>query len=232
MAAPAMLVSIAASSALVYLTVFNFDADNALDKWSTMILNGPVEYRLMKQGTNGYVEALSDAACSALYYRLSFDLEQYRILSWRWRVLKFPDKSTALTKTEHDDYAARIYVIFPFLTFSSSQFIEYIWDEHLPAGVVMDSPRGSNIKQIVVRSGPAPEGKWFTEARNVYDDYAKAFGKKPGRSVGAIAIMCNADNTKSTAEALFDQIEIASESGAKMEVRSDEHDKEKKVSGK
>jgi hypothetical protein len=38
-----------------------------------------------------------------------------------------------------------------------------------------------------------------------------AFGKKPGLQAGAIAIMCNADNTKSEAEALFDDIEIANE---------------------
>jgi hypothetical protein len=185
-----------------------------------MILNGPVEYRLMKQGANGYIEAESDAACSALYYRISFNLKEYSVLNWKWRVLKFPDKSMALTKSDHDDYAARMYVIFPFLSFSSSRFIEYIWDENLPAGVIMDSPRGNNIKQIIVRSGPPADNvQWYSESRNVYEDYVKAFGKKPARSAGAVAIMCNADNTKSKAESLFDEISIMNNAGVERRVK-------------
>jgi len=216
----AVLLCATGLAAVACLKAFTFDASNALDKWSTMILNGPVEYRLMKHGANGYVEAESDSACSALYYRISYSLKEYPILSWKWRVLKFPDKSKALTKVEHDDYAARMYVIFPFLSFSSSKFIEYIWDENLPAGVVMDSPRGSNIKQIVVRSGPPAAGvEWYTESRNVYEDYAKAFGNKPGRSAGAIAMMCNADNTKSRAESLFDEISIVNDAGVERRVK-------------
>ena len=204
-----------AYSAAPYLKKFTFNEDNALDKWGKMILNGPVEYRLMRYGNNGFVEAISENACSALYYRLRFNLNDYPLLSWRWRVLKFPDKSKAATDKERDDYAARVYVIFPFLSFSSSKFIEYVWDKDMPLGTVMTSPRGDNIKQIVARSGELKEGQWVNETRNVYDDYVMAFGKPPTRSAGAIAIMCNADNTKTEAESLFDEIVIANETGLK-----------------
>ena len=44
-------------------------------------------------------------------------------------------------------------------------------------------------------------------------DYVKAFGKKPGMGVGAVAIMCDADNTNTSAESLFDDIAIESGSG-------------------
>lgn len=199
---------VSVSSAVLYLKQFTFNEDKALAKWSKMILKGQVDYTLLKQGKEGYVQALSEKACSALYYRIGFKLSDYPVLTWKWRVLKFPDLSNAKTDLEKDDYAARVYVIFPFLSFSSSKFIEYVWAEDMPVGTVMDSPAGKNVKKIVVRSGKAPEGGWVTESRNMYEDYAKVFGKKPGMGAGAIAIMCDAEGSQSIAEATFDDIAI------------------------
>lgn len=199
---------VAAYSAVVYLKQFTFDEEKALAKWSKMIMKGQVDYTLLKQGKEGYVQALSDKACSALYYRIGFKLSEYPVLTWQWRVLKFPDLSNAKTDLEKDDFAARVYVIFPFLSFSSSKFIEYVWAENIPAGTVMDSPAGNNVKKIVVRSGKLPGNEWATEKRNMYEDYEKVFGKKPGMNAGAIAIMCDAEGSKSVAESTFDDIAI------------------------
>ena len=210
-----VLSAVACYSAVAYFKQFNFDEPRPLDKWDKMVLNGLVDYKVMRQGQNGFVDALSEKTCSALYYKIGFKLKDYPVFSWKWRVNKFPDKSRALTDKERDDYAARVYVIFPFFSFSSSTFVEYVWDEKLPVGTVLMSPSGKNIRTIVVRSGKGEDGKWYRETRNVYEDYLTVFGKKPGRSVGAIAIMCNADNTKSEAEAMFDEISIAAKPAAK-----------------
>ena len=45
------------------------------------------------------------------------------------------------------------------------------------------------------------------EKRNILEDYKKAFGRKPGK-VGAIAIMTDTDNTRSTAEAHYDELKV------------------------
>lgn len=215
-----VLMSLTAYSATAYLKQFDFNQTDALSKWGRMILNGQVNYVLMKRGDNGYVDALSEKTCSAIYYRLGFKAKDYPVLSWKWRVIEFPDKSSAKTEKDKDDYAARVYVIFPFLSFSSSKFIEYVWDKDLPRGTVMKSPEGDNIRLIVVRSGNV-EGKeeLLSERRNIYDDYIIAFGKKPTLGVGAIAIMCDADSTKSRAQSLFDDIIIGSETVLKREVK-------------
>ena len=162
-----------AYSAAPYLKKFTFNEDNALDKWGKMILNGPVEYRLMRYGNNGFVEAISENACSALYYRLRFSVSDYPLLSWRWRVLKFPDKSKAATDKERDDYAARVYVVFPSWNFMNIKSIEYIWDENLPEGTIFASPYFGNIKLIVAESGRKNIGKWTFEERDIYEDYKK-----------------------------------------------------------
>ena len=197
-----------AHSAAIYLRKFTFDEEKPLDKWRKMILNGEVNYTLMKYGNEGYVRAFSEKTCSALYYRLKFGLKSYPLLKWKWRVLHFPNKAMASTAEEKDDYAARVYVIFPFLTFSTSRFLEYVWTKDIPVGTIIDSPFSKNVKILVVRSGKAPEGEWVNESRNIYEDYIMVFGKKPTRKAGAIAIMCDADSTKTMAESLFDEITI------------------------
>lgn len=197
-----------AYAGVVYLKTFTFNDDKALDEWKGMVLNGEVTYRLMKHGDDGYVDAISDKTCSALYYRIEYKLTEYPYLRWKWRIVKFPDKSRAVTEEEKNDYAARVYVIFPFLCFSSSKFIEYVWAESLPVGTILDNTAGKNIKMIVVRRGREGSGEWIVDERNVYEDYVNVFGEKPRREVGAVAIMCDADGTKTFAESLFDDITI------------------------
>lgn len=201
--------SIFGYSAATYLKQFDFNDTSALDKWGRMVLNGQVNYRLIKYKGEGCVDALSKMACSALYYRIGYKIQDYPVLTWKWHVVKFPDKTKATTEKEKDDYAARVYVIFPFLNFSSSKFIEYVWAEELPAGAILNSPEGKNIKIIVVRNDKPKEGELVSENRNVYEDYIKAFGTKPSRPAGAIAIMCDADSTKTSAESMFGDIAIA-----------------------
>ena len=212
-----ILLPMAANSTGVCLREFTFDESNALAKWGKMVLNGSVKYTLMKEGEDGYVHALSDKACSALYYRVGYDLKDYPVLSWKWRVTKFPDLTNASTPKDRDDYAARVYVIFPFLNFSSSRFIEYLWSEDLPVGTIIDSPSGDNVKMIVIRSGKPESDAWISEKRNVHEDYLKAFGREPGLKAGAVAIMCDADSAKTQAESMFDEIMIEKVEGTQEE---------------
>ncbi|NOZ43503.1 MAG: DUF3047 domain-containing protein, partial [Alphaproteobacteria bacterium] len=56
-------------------------------------------------------------------------------------------------------------------------------------------------------SGNKKLGKWITETRNIYNDYKKAFGKKPPL-VSGIAIMTDTDNTNSSAVSYYGDIEM------------------------
>jgi len=206
-----LMACLAPQASSLYLRNFTFDDENALSKWKKMVLNGEVDYELLRNGQNGFVKARSDKTCSALYNNVSFKLKNYPYMKWKWRVIRFPHLSRAEDDKERDDYPARVFVIFPFLTFSSSRFLEYVWATDLPAGTVLDSPYGKNVKIIVVRSGPQSKNEWCYESRNAYEDYKMAFGREPANLVGAVAIMCDADSTRSVAEAYFDTIEISKE---------------------
>ena len=193
---------------------FIFNKEKALKEWQEKVFKNKVMYSV--QSEEEALLAKSEEGCSGLFYRIGFSPKEFPMISWQWQVIEFPAKATDQSRPidekdgwiERDDYAARVYVIFPSLNFSKTKCIEYIWDQDLPEGTVMTSPYFGNIKLIVTESGRANMGKWVLEERNIYEDYIKVFGEPPRRNVGAIALMTDTDNTLSTAEALYKNIKV------------------------
>lgn len=172
-------------------------------------------YVVKPEKEDGYLSAKSNIACSGLFYKITFNPEEFPMISWYWKVIEFPEKgesgAVALNKEgwiEKDDYAARVYVIFPRFHFTKTKSIEYVWDESLPEGTIMTSPYFKNIKLIVAESGRRNIEKWVFEKRNIYEDFKRVFGEEPSGNVGAIALMTDTDNTLSTAEALYKDIKV------------------------
>ena len=94
-----------------------------------------------------------------------------------------------------DDYAARVYVIFPHWFFLNTKSLNYIWANRLPVGELVPNPFTGKAMMLAVESGPAKVGEWLVERRNIADDYRRAFGGSlPSRAV--IAIMSDSDNTR------------------------------------
>ncbi|MDP3789883.1 MAG: DUF3047 domain-containing protein [Candidatus Omnitrophota bacterium] len=187
---------------------FSFSGKDSLKEWSEKILNGQVSYTVESQEGESYVHAVSDNACSAMYYQIRLDASRHPFLSWRWRVAAFPNKTSPedLSRKGQDDYAARVYVIFPAIFFPKSKAIEYVWANDAKPGTIVSSPYSPNIKVMVAESGTR-EG-WAEEERDIYKDYVAAFGSRPMLAIGAISFMCDSDSTKSKAETFFDDIKI------------------------
>ena len=192
---------------------FPFNEDNALKEWQEKIFKNKVMYSIAATNTpDGHLLAQSNQACSGLIYRLKLDVKQFPNMSWDWKVTRFPNKKSGNQDTtgwiEKDDYAARVYVIFSSWNFMNIKSLEYVWDETLPEEKVMSSPYFDNIKLIVAQSGRESLDAWVMENRNIYEDYKKAFGKEPPRYATAIALMTDADNTLSTAEAMYKNLKV------------------------
>lgn len=198
------------ASAEILPKKFQFNYSKALEKWQEKVFKDKVLYTVDTETES--INALSNSACSGLFYKINVKPEENPMFSWSWKVTEFPNKSNTNTKDngwiERDDYAARVYVIFPHWNFMKIKSIEYIWHEKLPVGTVLTSPYFNNIKLIVAESGTNHLNTWIDEEHNIYEDYKKAFGKKPSRKIGAIALMTDADNTSSTAEAFYKNIKI------------------------
>lgn len=190
---------------------FPFSQENSLKEWEEKIFRGKVIYRIEKNQSLDYVRATSNKTASALYYRLKLDAKRKNpVISWQWNVDEFPEKKSkeSLEAEKEDDFAARVYVIFPAFFFTNSKVLEYIWAQTLPEGLIGTSPYSKNIKLIVARSGPNKEKKWFAENRDIIADYVKAFGVKPEYDIGAVAFMTNTEHTLTSADAMYDDISL------------------------
>lgn len=194
------------------LKIFPFTKKEALKEWQEKIFKGRVLYSVSEK-KEGYLTATSKETASGIFYRINFNPKKEPLVSWKWKVVKFPEKiENASGKSawiEKDDYAARFYIIFPGITFNSTRSLEYVWDKTIPEGTIMTSPYFKNIKIIVVESGIQNINRWVYEERSVLNDFKEAFGKEHScPPVGAIAIMTDSDNSISTAEANYDEIKV------------------------
>lgn len=191
--------------------LFSFSSDNALKEWEDKIFKGKVVYNIEKDKDLSYVKAHSAGNASALYYKIKLDARRKQpVLRWKWRVEKFPVKSApeSLEAAGEHDFAGRVYVIFPAMFILNSNVIEYIWAEKLLVGTTGTSPYSKNIKLMVLESGPAKEGKFISEDRDVAADYLKVFGRPPEYDIGAVAFMTNTEHTGTSADAMYDEIEL------------------------
>ena len=179
-------------------------------KWEEKSFKGKTGYQVIREDDQWYVKATSHSSASALYYKIAYDTKEYPILSWRWKVDHILSKGNALEK-EGDDYAARIYVVFPSRIFWRTKALNYIWANKLPRGRAVPNQFTSNAILIAVESGSRRTGKWRQERRNIFEDFRRYFGQDPPL-VGAIAIMTDTDNTGEKAVAWYGPIHILSSS--------------------
>ena len=174
--------------------------------WKEKSFKGATDYEVVQEDGQRCIRATSDASASALYYELDFDPREYPLLTWRWKVNNILAKGDELKK-EGDDYAARVYVVFPSALFWRTKAINYIWANKLTAGQAVPNPFTSNACMIAVQSGQTHVGQWLEEKRNLLEDYRKCFGEVPPRA-GAVAIMTDTDNTGEKAMAWYGPIRL------------------------
>jgi hypothetical protein len=176
--------------------------------WESKSFKGTTQYTWMKEGDRAFVRAISKAAASGLYYRIEYDTQQYPYLTWQWKIDNIIASGDALQKSG-DDYAARIFVVFPSFFFWNTRAINYIWANNLTKEEAIPEPSSENSIMISVQSGRVETGKWIAETRNVYEDYKRIFGREPPKA-GAIAIMTDTDNTGEIASASYGPIAVCS----------------------
>lgn len=178
--------------------------------WSEKSFEGETRYQVVREGDNHVLQAESRAAASGLVYEIDFDPAEYPLLSWRWKIADTIAAGDERTK-QGDDYAARVYVIFPHWFFPKTRTLNYIWANHLPAGEILPNAYTGNAMMLAVASGPAQAGEWMEVRRNIVEDFRRAFGEDPP-AAGAIAIMTDTDNTGAAATAWYDDIYLSRES--------------------
>ena len=183
---------------------FGSFARSGLEGWTKKIFHGETDYRIVNDAGHNVLQAKSSAAASGLVFEIEYDPQDYPILEWRWKIDHIIARGDSRSKST-DDYAARVYVVFPHWFFPKTRTLNYIWANHLPKDTVQPNAYTGNAMMIAVESGPAMAGQWVSARRNIVVDYRRAFGEDPPR-VGAIAIMTDTDQTGESAVAWYGEI--------------------------
>lgn len=158
-------------------------------------------FSVAKDESGCYLHLTVESQCTSIGKQVSFSTDTFPILSWKWRVHTLPVGGSE-DKKETNDSGAGVYVIFKG-KFKLNRIIKYVWSTTLPPGTVLVSPFNQNTKVIVLQSGSEKIGRWLVETVNVREDYKKVFNTIPPIIVG-IAILSDADNTRSRAVADYD----------------------------
>jgi Protein of unknown function (DUF3047) len=132
-------------------------------------------------------------------------LKETPLLEWSWKATVLPRGGDSCKKAT-DDQAAQIFVVWPrFPTAVRSRIIGYVWDTTAPAGTICKSEKTGTVTYVIVRSGTGDLGKWFTERRNVVEDFKKIYGEEPD-DPEALSVAIDSNDTSSTAESFMGTI--------------------------
>ncbi len=190
------------------LPVSSFTTEG-LAGWEPQKFKSVTEYRIIKENGRSVVKAVSNASASGLVKKIRFSPATYRYLRWSWKVAHTVRDGDEKTRAG-DDYAARVYVLFPGTFFWQMKAINYIWANKLVKGESVPNAYTANAKMIAVESGNEKAGQWLMEERDLRADYLALFGTEPPEAA-AVAIMTDTDNTGGTAEAWYGEIVLSSE---------------------
>lgn len=200
------------------IVVGNF-SENELSGWEAKVFAGETQYKLEKQrngtasegGLNTgktvtVLKAISNRSASGLVKKIRVDLENTPFLQWRWKVGKRIPVQNERDK-EQDDYAARVYVIVDGGFFAwNTMALNYVWANGVEKGVQWNNafaPKHS--KMIALRSKGDAIEYWYSEKRDVQNDFKRSFGESV-RYVDVVAIMSDTDNSSSSAESYYGDI--------------------------
>jgi DUF3047 family protein len=199
-------------------------------EWRPHLLPGKraTEYmRVQAEGRPAW-HAVSKGGASLLRREVSLQLTPATVAEFSWRI-EATIEGADLSKAEAADSPVRVAFAFAgdvsklsLRTRMQFQLAEaltgemppyatlmYVWDNHAKVDAVLTSTRSDRIRKIVLESGPTHARQWRSYRRNLMADFQRAFGEEPGPLV-AMAIMTDADNTGSSAEAWYGDILLRS----------------------
>jgi outer membrane protein OmpA-like peptidoglycan-associated protein len=189
--------------------------------WALEKKAGTPSLKIEKEGENFYYLHLLSQGSSSFGVRTSarINVKEFPVISWRWKVDRLPAGGDVRKKAT-DDQALQVYVAFKetgFPAVLNTPVIGYIWDNEAPKGWSGHSTQigGDKMRYIVLRNKTDKTGQWYTERRNIYEDYKKLFGDiNAGEPLGVttgLQVHINTQRTKTSADGMIGDIYFSSE---------------------
>lgn len=209
-------------------SVFFNEQFNQLNRWdhiSLPLAKGDTRYDIIDSEDMTYLKAITDNSASSLIYKEDFDVYEYPVVEWKWKVENVFSRGDG-TKKSGDDYPIRVYINFRYVkdrADTSLRFrynfvkkfygldipdssLNYVWANKYHEKRIFPNifdPERSKI--IVLQAGKEELNMWKTESINIVEDYRLAYGEDPPR-IAYLSLMADSDNTGEKAIAYIDYI--------------------------
>jgi DUF3047 family protein len=172
-------------------TVGQFPAE-----WKPRKDEGKEVYAVQEEGGRRFLHAVSRGLGIQAARAYEWELNEYPVLAWSWRPRQFPEAADERTSATNDS-AVSVYVLVAHSRVRGPKAVKYVWSERVPVGERLSSNGG--LTQVrVLRSGPNG-GAWQEERVNARDDYAQSFKESAAPRTAGIAVLTDADDTRSIA---------------------------------
>lgn len=208
----ALLFSMSALAAdtLNRVDIGNFSAGN-LDGWEIKSFVGLTEYHFKQEDGQSVLSAESIGTASGLVRKITIDITQTPYVNWSWKVERgLPELDE--TRKNGDDYAARLYIVKSGgIRIWNTKALNYVWSGSQSRDTVWPNVyKPGNSIMLAARGSEDSTGEWQHEKRNVREDFKRIFGKDI-KSIDAIAIMTDTDNSGLRAIAAYGDIYFSAE---------------------
>ena len=181
-------------------------SQGVLDNWEKKEFNGDSQYQLIQVDDQMILKGTAKSSASGLFKKIRVDLSKTPFLNWSWRVEK-PHPPLDETTKQGDDYAARVYIVVDGgLFFWKTIALNYVWSsQQLPGSTWPNAYAGKNVMLMSLKSSSDSPQTWYTEKRNVLDDFKKLFDKDITH-IDAVAVMTDSDDSGGDVTAYYGDI--------------------------
>jgi hypothetical protein len=166
--------------------------------WKVRKADGKDVYSVQEEAGVRFLRAVSRGLGIQAAKEREWDLKTYPVLAWSWRPRQFP-RGADERESGKNDSALAVYLLVPYSSIRGPKAVKYIWSERVPVATHLTSNAG--LTQVrVLRSGPAAKDQWTEERVNVLEDYKRYFNEADAPKPAGIAVLTDADDTRSVAE--------------------------------
>jgi hypothetical protein len=167
--------------------------------WNVRKDEGKAVYRVQAEGKRHFLAAhAKGVGIQAGRQTEAWDLATHPILAWSWRPREFPagadERQSAI-----NDSALAVYMAVPHSKIRGPKTVKYIWSEKVPVGTRLTSNSGLTQVRVLRTGRPKSADAWVEERVNVRDEWKAAFEDSSTPKPGGIAVLTDADDTKSSA---------------------------------
>jgi hypothetical protein len=165
--------------------------------WKPRKDEGKDVYSIQEEGGRRFLHAVSRGLGIQAGRAYEWELQEYPVLAWSWRPRQFPEAADERKRATNDS-AVSVYVLVPHSKVRGPKAVKYIWSERVPVGEQLSSNTG--LTQVrVLHSGRDGADAWQEERVNAREDYQQLFKETAAPRTAGIAVLTDADDTRSTA---------------------------------